>query len=120
MANKRISDFPTLLDANDDDLLLVSSKNDTYMNMKVGVLKEAAKKDAKDAIERAEKNSESNAQAAASSALAATNAEQQANGYAETAKDFANIAAAAAGAATVSIGWDADGYFSTFEIEQEE
>lgn len=53
MANKRISDFPTLHDANDDDLLLVSSKNDTY-NVAVGVLKEAAKKVANDAVEKAE------------------------------------------------------------------
>lgn len=67
--------------------------------------------------QKAEKNSESNAQAAAGSALAAATAEQKANGYAETAKGFADTAAAAAGAATVSIGWDADGYFSIFEQE---
>ncbi len=53
MADKRISDFPTLTDAKDDDLILVSSSEDTY-NMKVATLKAAASKVAAQAVETAE------------------------------------------------------------------
>lgn len=42
MADKRIIDFPTLPEANDDDLILVSSADDTY-NMKIATLKAAIK-----------------------------------------------------------------------------
>lgn len=59
------------------------------------------------------------AQANAQTAEAAAElARQQAAGYATAAQGFANEAAAAAGAVTVSIGWDADGYFSIFEKEE--
>lgn len=68
--------------------------------------------------QKSEENSASNAAAAEFSALAAANSEQQANNYADAAKDFANEAAGYAGAATVSIGWDTDGYFSIFEQEE--
>ena len=40
MADKRIGDFATLAEAKDDDLLLVSSENETY-NIKVKTLKDA-------------------------------------------------------------------------------
>ena len=40
MADKKIYEFPTLTEADDDDLLLVSSNNDTY-NIKVETLKES-------------------------------------------------------------------------------
>lgn len=45
MADKRIADFATLEEAQDDDLLLVSSEGETY-NMKFGTLKEAVRGDA--------------------------------------------------------------------------
>lgn len=48
----------------------------------------------------------------------ATKASSDAAGYAGQAQQFANTAAGYAGAATVSIGWDADGYFSIFEQEE--
>ena len=53
MADKRISDFPTLADAQDDDLILVSSAEDTY-NMKVATLKKATAQVAADAVQAAE------------------------------------------------------------------
>lgn len=40
MADKRIADFATLSDADDDDLLLVSSESETY-NIKVKTIKDA-------------------------------------------------------------------------------
>lgn len=73
MANKRISDFPTLEEALDDDLILVSSKQETY-NMKVKTLKDATQKVAADAVEQASK---AQSQAAAAS-VAASNAESDA------------------------------------------
>ena len=45
MADKRIADFATLEEAQDDDLLLVSSEGETY-NMKFGTFKEAVQGDA--------------------------------------------------------------------------
>lgn len=55
---------------------------------------------------------------AAQSLVGANAAKDGAEQYAAKAKDFANTAAGYAGAATVSIGWDADGYFSIFEQEE--
>ena len=54
---------------------------------------------------------------AAQSLVGANAAASEAQRYSAEAKDFANTAAGYAGAATVSIGWDADGYFSIFEQE---
>lgn len=54
---------------------------------------------------------------AAQSLVGANAAASEAKRYSAEAKDFANTAAGYAGAATVSIGWDADGYFSIFEQE---
>ena len=73
MANKRISDFPTLEEALDDDLILVSSTQETY-NMKVKTLKDATQKVAADAVIQAQ-----NAQTqAAAASVAASNAESDA------------------------------------------
>lgn len=58
------------------------------------------------------------AENAANSMAGANNARDSAGNYAAKAKEFANAAAGYAGAATVSIGWDADGYFSIFEQEE--
>lgn len=55
---------------------------------------------------------------AAQSLAGANAAASDAQRYAEESKDFANTAAGYAGAASVSIGWDADGYFSIFEQEE--
>ena len=60
-----------------------------------------------------------NAASSAAQSLAGANAAaSEAQRYSAEAKDFANTAAGYAGAATVSIGWDADGYFSIFEQEE--
>lgn len=56
---------------------------------------------------------------AAQSLVGANAAQDNAEEYAAKAKEFADTAAGYAGAATVSIGWDADGYFSIFEQEDE-
>lgn len=53
MADKRIADFATLEEAQDDDLLLVSSEGETY-NMKFGTFKEAVQGDADRAAAAAE------------------------------------------------------------------
>lgn len=68
---------------------------------------------------KSETVSGSNASAAAGSANAAAKSAQEAQGYQDAAKGFADTAAGYAGAAAVSIGWDADGYFSIFEQEDE-
>lgn len=52
MADRRISDFPTLPEADNDDLILVSSQNDTY-TMKVETLKKATQKVAEEAVDNA-------------------------------------------------------------------
>lgn len=60
-----------------------------------------------------------NAAGSATQSLVGANAAaSDAQRYSAEAKDFANTAAGYAGAATVSIGWDADGYFSIFEQEE--
>lgn len=68
---------------------------------------------------KSETASSSNAAAAAGSATAAAKSAQEAQGYRDAAKRFADTAAGYAGAASVSIGWDADGYFSIFETEED-
>ena len=65
-----------------------------------------------------EQSAVSAAGSAAQSLMGANAAASDAHRYSEAAKDFANTAAGYAGAATVSIGWDADGYFSIFEQEE--
>ncbi len=68
---------------------------------------------------KSETASKENAAAAAKSALEASAAEKKAMDYRDAAKDFADTAAGYAGAAAVSVGWDADGYFSIFETEED-
>ena len=58
------------------------------------------------------------ASSAAQSLVGANAAASEAQRYSAEAKGFANTAAGYAGAATVSIGWDANGYFSIFEQEE--
>ena len=76
MADKRISDFPTLTDAQDDDLILVSSAEDTY-NMKVATLKKATAQVAEDAVQAAE-NAVAQVQAVQDKAAAAQSAAENA------------------------------------------
>ena len=73
--------------------------------------------DSLNAVLEKEASARSAAENAAQSLVGANAAEESAEQYAAKAKDFANTAAGYAGAATVSIGWDADGYFSIFELE---
>lgn len=65
-----------------------------------------------------EQSAVSAAGSAAQSLTGANAAASDAQRYSAEAKGFANTAAGYAGAATVSIGWDADGYFSIFEQEE--
>ena len=65
-----------------------------------------------------EQSTKSAAESAAQSLIGANAARDASQRYSNDAKDFANTAAGYAGAATVSIGWDADGYFSIFEQEE--
>lgn len=95
MADRMIQDFATLGDAHDDDLLLVSSDEETY-NIKVKTLKDAVKGDA----DRAE-----------AAAVAAKNAANAAKQDAETAistADDARTKAAAAQQAAEDAADDAD------------
>lgn len=66
-----------------------------------------------------EESAKNAADEAAQSLVGANAAASEAQRYSVEAKDFANTAAGYAGAATVSVGWDADGYFSIFEQEDE-
>ena len=61
MADKRITDFATLAEAQDDDLLLVASEDETY-NIKVKTLKEAVQGDA-DRAEAAAQDAKKSAKA---------------------------------------------------------
>lgn len=90
MADKKISEFPTLQTANDNDLVLVSSENETY-TLPVSVLKDAA---------------ESVAEAAAVEELQAV--ESELRGIAGTAETKATQAAAAASQAARSASDAAD------------
>lgn len=65
-----------------------------------------------------EASARSAADSAAQSLIRANAARDDSQRYSNEAKGFANTAAGYAGAATVSIGWDADGYFSIFEQEE--
>ena len=71
-----------------------------------------------EAVLEKEAAARSAAENAAQSLVGANAAASDAQRYSAAAKDFANTAAGYAGAATVSIGWDADGYFSIFEQEE--
>lgn len=92
MADKRISDFPTLAEAKDDDLILVSSATDTY-NMKVATLKAATAAVAANAVEKA------------GAAIAKAQAAQEA---AESAGDEASAALAQVGVLNSQLGSVAD------------
>ena len=88
--NRRIDDFAILEDAKDDDLILVSSEDETY-TMKVHTLKEAVKGDA----DRAE----AAAEAAKTAAQEAVQTAQEAKTSAELALFNAESAAASTGEA---------------------
>ena len=92
MADKRIEDFATLEEAQDDDLLLVSSDEETY-NIKVKTIKEAVQGDADRAEAAAEAASEA-AEAAASDAATAVATANSAMTKANAAQSSAATAAA--------------------------
>lgn len=108
MADKRITDFATLAEAQDDDLLLVASEDETY-NIKVKTFKEAVQGDADraEAAAQAAKESAKEAATVSADALAksqsaeavaqeAKSAARQASTAATSAADAANAAAASA------------------------
>ena len=77
MADKRITDFATLTEAQDDDLLLVASEDETY-NIKVGTIKEAVKGNA-DRAEAAAKAAQASAEEAAEQSSEALDTAEEAN-----------------------------------------
>ena len=111
MADKRIEDFAQLAEANDDDLLLVSSESETY-TIKVGTLKkavqgaaEAAAASAAAAEAAAKQAKEDAADAVAKSdqaAVDAENAKKAAGKSASSASSAAESAASAANSAAAS------------------
>ena len=100
MADKRIADFATLEEAQDDDLLLVSSEGETY-NMKFGTFKEAVQGDADRAAAAAEA-AKAAAQLATGVSDEALKAAEAAESKAQDAKTKATQAAANAQAAAQS------------------
>ena len=100
MADKRIADFATLEEAQDDDLLLVSSEGETY-NMKFGTFKTAVQGDADRAAAAAEA-AKAAAQLATGVSDEALKAAEAAETKAQEAKTKAAQAAANAQAAAQS------------------
>ena len=100
MADKRIADFATLEEAQDDDLLLVSSEGETY-NMKFGTFKTAVQGDADRAAAAAEA-AKAAAQLATGVSDEALKAAEAAEAKAQDAKTKAAQAAANAQAAAQS------------------
>lgn len=114
MADKRINEFATVEEAQDDDLLLVSSNDETY-NIKVSTLKEAvagaadraeaaataAQAAAEDAAEVAEDALET-AESAETKAASALSTAQTANTKATAAQTAATSAAASASSANTA------------------
>ena len=100
MADKRITDFATLTEAQDDDLLLVASEDETY-NIKVGTIKEAVKGNA-DRAEAAAKAAQASAEEAAEQSSEALNKAEEANRQSTQANTAAKQAAANATNAQVA------------------
>lgn len=111
MADKRIVDFATLEEAKDDDLLLVSSEDETY-NMKMKTFKDAVQGDADraEAAAHVAEQEAADAKAAAESAVSlaitantrSQNAEASAGQAAANATAAANSANAAAASASAA------------------
>lgn len=106
--DRRIDEFATLDELQDDDLLLVSSSSDTY-NIKGATLKEYVAEAAEDAVEAAEAAAADAADAASDASTAAQTAQtalttaQEANTTAQSANATAGAAqTAAAGAQTAA------------------
>lgn len=104
MADKRITDFATLEEAQDDDLLLVASEDETY-NMRFKTFKDAVQGDADRAAASAEDAAKSAALAVNTAKAAETkaaSAEQKAASAETASKLAANSATSAADAANAS------------------
>lgn len=120
MTDVRIIDLPAAQNIKPTDLFVLQ-QGEHAKKLPGQVIQHWLDALAQDATQTAQaaKTAAQAAQANAQTAEAAAElARQQAAGYATAAQGFANEAAAAAGAVTVSIGWDADGYFSIFEKEE--
>lgn len=100
MADKRITDFATLTEAQDDDLLLVASEDETY-NIKVGTIKEAVQGNANRA-EAAAKAAQTSAEEAAEQSAEALDVAEAANKQATQANTAAKQAATNASASQVA------------------
>ena len=100
MADKRITDFATAAEAQDDDLLLISSDEETY-NIKVKTIKDAVKGDA-DRAEAAATAAQASAASAASDAETAAALAGTANQNSQTALSGASAAAANSASAASS------------------
>lgn len=98
MADKRIGDFATLADAKDDDLLLVSSEDETY-NVKVSTLKKAVKEFAEESVNAAVDAATEAADAASAANTAADNANSKATQASNAASAAQTAATEAANAA---------------------
>lgn len=98
MADKRIGDFATLADAKDDDLLLVSSEDETY-NVKVSTLKNAVKEFAEESVKAATDAATEAADAASAANTAADNANSKATQASNAASAAQTAATEAANAA---------------------
>ena len=107
MADRRIADFATAEEAQDNDLLLISSDEETY-NIKVKTIKDAVKGDADraeaaaQAAQTAAETANTNAAQAASLAAAANQNSQTALTGASTAASNATSAASSASAAAAA------------------
>lgn len=101
MADRKIEDFPTLVDASDEDLLLISSESETY-SMPFGSLRSAVTDAATTAAEQAEASAtaaaKSATQAASSASAASTSATNASNDASAAATSATNAAASATSA----------------------
>ena len=100
MADKRITDFATAAEAQDDDLLLISSDEETY-NIKVATIKEAVQGNANRA-EAAAKAAQASAEEAAEQSAEALDVAEAANKQATQANTAAKQATTNASASQVA------------------
>ena len=97
MPDRRIEDFATLTEAVREDLILVSSRNETY-NIKFGTLKDAVEEDSKQAAASAKA-----AEQAVEEARKTVKSAESAASAASTAAQYANTSAVNASAAAGNI-----------------
>ncbi len=91
MADRRISDFPVLAEAKDDDLILISSESESY-GMKVGTFKKAVGYQIAEEAKTAAEKANTTAEKANTTAEEANTTAEEANTTAEEAKTAAEKA----------------------------